>query len=289
MSVDDESLSRSGSANAGSSRLVVYLDHVGFAASSTSLILEDALGLSLNDYLIIGKEVIRVSAINGNKLTVLRSQKGTQASDHFNGQLVSLYEEKYNFSNNFQLSSSQYSGFIKTYDYETQEAIIVFNYTTTKSNAEEVQISTTFFDSSTPKKLVSVVSAEDISYKFEFSEDNSLFVPNPTINIQEFYKYKFDTSHSSLTGTYFDLSPSKTFNLITEEKNTSSVLPGNPGSFTDVKFGFGPRLSSNSYLNKIGTNFANFYYFDKNGIVTSDGSYLKIIQDPLQGTKKLHM
>jgi hypothetical protein len=135
--------------------------------------------------------------------------------------------------------------------------------------------------------LVSVVSADDIEYKFEFSEDGTNFTANPNLNIQEYYKYKFDTSHSSLTGTYFDLSPSRTYNLITEEKNTSVVLPGNPGSFTDVKFGFGPRLSVNSYSNKVGTDFANFYYFDKNGIVNSDGSYLKIIQDPLQGNKKI--
>jgi hypothetical protein len=287
LGVSDESLSRSLSANAGSSRLVLYVDHVGFASGSTSLIVKDALGVSINDYLQVGKEIVKVTAISNNKLTVLRSQKQTQNIDHFNGQEISLYEAKYNFTNNFQITSSSYSGYIKSYDYNTQEAIIVFGYSTEKSNADDLQISTTFFDTSTPQKLVSVVSAEDVNYKFEFSEDNTNFIPNPNINIQEFYKYKFDTSHSSLTGTYFDLSPSKTYNLITEEKSTSTVLPGNPGSYTDVKFGFGARLSANSYSVKTGTDFANFYYFDKNDIVSSDGSYLKIIQDPLQGTKKI--
>ena len=287
LSVDDESLSRSNTATTGSSRLTLYLDHVSFASGSTTLYVNDALGLSINDYLQVGKEVVKVTAITDNKLTVLRSQKDTVSIDHYDGQPVSLYEPKYNFPNNFQISTSAYSGYIKSYDYDTQEATIVFGYSTEKSNAEYLQISTTFFDVSSPKKLVSVVSADDIEYKFEFSEDGTNFTANPNLNIQEYYKYKFDTSHSSLTGTYFDLSPSRTYNLITEEKNTSVVLPGNPGSFTDVKFGFGPRLSVNSYSNKLGTDFANFYYFDKNGIVKSDGSYLKIIQDPLQGNKKI--
>ena len=287
LSVSDESLTRSNTATSGSSRLVLYLDHVGFASGSTVLYVDDAIGLSANDYLQVGKEIVKVSSISGNRLTVLRAQKGTENTDHYNGKEVSLYEAKYNFPNNYQISTSSYSGYIKSYDYNTQEAIIVFGYSAEKSNAEYLQISTTFFDTSSPQKLVSVVSAGDIEYKFEFSEDGTNFTPNPNLNIQEYYKYKFDTSHSSLTGIYFDLSPSKTYNLTTEEKNTSAVLPGNPGSYTDVKFGFGARLSTNSYSTKVGTDFANFYYFDKNGIVTSDGSYLKIIQDPLQGTKKI--
>ena len=287
LSVGDESLTRSQTATAGSSRLILYVDHVGFASGSTSLYVKDSLGISINDYLTVGKEVVKVTAISNNKLTVLRAQKQTENADHYNGQEISLYEPKYNFPANYQITTSSYSGYIKSYDYTTQEAVIVFGYATEKSNAEYLQISTTFFDNSSPKKLVSIVSAEDIEYKFEFSEDGTNFIANPNLNIQEYYKYKFDTSHSSLTGTYFDLSPSKTYNLITEEKNTSVILPGNPGSYTDVKFGFGARLSSNSYSTKIGTNFANFYYFDKNQIVNSDGSYLKIIQDPLQGTKKI--
>ena len=78
--------------------------------------------------------------------------------------------------------------------------------------------------------------------------------------MQEFYKYKFDTSHSSLTGTYFDISPSNNFNLITEEKEASTILPGNSGAFTNVKFGFGSRLADNNYQTKRGTDFTNFYY-----------------------------
>ena len=180
------------------------------------------------------------------------------------------------------------TGYVQSYDLETQKAIIVFDYAVDKSNAQDVKVSSTFFDSSNPSRLVKVSSADPIEFKFEFSEDNVTYVPNPNINIQEFYKYRFDTSHSSLTGTYFDLSPSKNYNIITTEKLASTILPGNPGAFTDIKFGFGSRIADNDYQTKRGTDFTNFYYFDKNGIVDSDGKYLKIIVDPLQGTKTVN-
>ena len=164
----------------------------------------------------------------------------------------------------------------------------VFDYGTIKSTANPVSLSTTFFDSSNPNRLVTVVSVSSIDYKFEFSEDNQTFDPNPNIDLQEYYRYVFDTSHSSLTGTFFDVSPSGKFNLVTVEKINSTILPGNPGAFTDLKFGFGSRLAGNTYREKVGTNFTNFFYFDRNDIVNADGKYFKIIQDPLQGSKTVN-
>lgn len=287
LSVSDESLSRSNTATSGSSRLTLYVDHAGFAIGSTKLIVDSTIGVSNGDLLKVGKEVVQVSSISGNTITVLRAKDGTTEGDHFDGEPVSLHKPRYNFTNNFQLSTSSFSGRIKNYNPDTQEVVVIFDYVTQKTNAERVELSTSFFDSSTPKKLVAVDSIEDISYKFEFSEDNANFVPNPDIDIQEYYNYKFDTSHSSLTGTYFDISPSKNYNIITEEKTATTILPGNTGSFTTVKFGFGSALSGNNYSTKKGTQFSNFYYFDRNSIVDSEGKYFKIITDPLQGTKKL--
>jgi len=284
LSVDDESLERS-VASQSTSRFTVYVDHVGFASGSTKLNVKTSNKLAEGDLVLIGDEVIEVSSINGNELTVLRGREGSVDKDHYNGQPVTLYKPKYNFADGFQIGSNNTSGFILSYDSATQEAIIVYNYEVQLTNAEDIKISTTFFDSSVPSRSVSVKTADSIGYKFEFSEDNVTFVPNPTIDIQEFYRYKFDTSHSSLTGTYFDLSPSKNYNLITQEKLATTVLPGNSGAFTEVKFGFGSRIASNNYTSKVGTDFTNFYYFDKNQIVDSEGSYLKIVTDPLQGEK----
>ena len=287
LSVDDESLSRS-LASLSTARFTVYVDHVGFAAGSSKVIVKDAKGYAEGDLIQIGEEVVEISSINGTELTVIRARENTKDVDHFDGQRVSLYNGRYNFTDNYQVQSGIGTGYIKTYDPSTQTATIVFDYGTLKSTANPVALSTTFFDSSNPNRLVTVVSVSDVDYKFEFSEDNQTFDPNPNIDLQEYYRYLFDTSHSSLTGTFFDVSPSGRFNLITLEKLSSSVLPGNPGAFTDLKFGFGSRLEGNTYQEKVGTNFTNFYYFDKNGIVNAEGKYFKIVQDPLQGAKTVN-
>ena len=287
LSVDDESLSRS-IASQSVSRFALYVDHVGISRDSSALQVKSSIGFAEGDLLSVNNEVVEVQTITGNTLFVTRGLEGTKSSDHYNGDVVSLYKPRYNFDPNFQIFAGANSGYVQSYDRKTQKIVIVYDYGTEVSNANEVTLSSSFFDSSTPARLVAVRSAGDLNYKFEFSEDNVTFTPNPNINIQEFYKYIFDTSHSSLTGTYFDMSPSRSFNLETVEKTASTILPGNPGSFTDVKFGFGARLASNTYQTKTGTNFTNFYYFDRKGIVQGDGASLKIITDPLQGVKTLN-
>ena len=39
---------------------------------------------------------------------------------------------------------------------------------------------------------------------------------------------------------------------------------------------------------KTGTDFTNFYYFDRKNVVNAEGAYFKLITDPLQGTKTLN-
>ena len=284
LGIDDESLVRS-VASLSTARLTLYVDHVGFAAGSTVLTLDSTDGFSNGDLISVGDEIMEIVSVTEKNLTVTTGRENTTVVDHFDGQEVSLYAARYNFNTNFQVGSAVGSGYIKSYDLATQKAVIVYDYSISKATASAVQVSTTFFDSSSPQRLVSVRSASDIDFKFEFSEDNVTYTENPNIDIQEFYKYKFDTSDSSLTGTYFDISPSRNYNIITVEKQASNVLPGNPGAFTDVKFGFGSRIATNDLTTKVGTDFTNFYYFDKNEIVNSDGKYLKIITDPLQGQK----
>ena len=284
LSVADESLVRS-SASVSTARFTLYVGHAGISSTSTRLVVQSAIGYAVGDQIQVGAEVMRIGSIIDGDLIVERAQEGTKAVDHFNGQVVSLYKPRYNFATNFQIFSTGTSGYIQSYDPDTQKIIITYDYATLKSNADEVVLSSSFFDSSDPQRLVSVQSATELEYKFEFSEDNTTFVPNPNIALQEFYKYTFDTSHSSLTGTYFDVSPSRNYNVITQEKFESTILPGNPGAFTDLKFGFGSRLSDNNYQTKRGTDFTNFYYFDRKNVVSSGGAYFNIITDPLQGDK----
>jgi len=287
LGVDDDQLERSG-ASLSSSRLAIYVDHAGVSLNSTEINLKSSDGFAEGDEILVGSEVVKITSIVGSKLTVERAQRGTEATDHFNKQPVELFRAKYNFDSGFSITGGINSGIISSYNQDTQEINIIFDYSVDPIRADELAISTTFFDSSSPKRLVTVESVGEVAYKFEFSEDQVNYTPNININIQEFYKYVFDTSHSSLTATYFDLSPSKSLNLITLEKTASSILPGNAGAFTEVKFGFGSRLAQNTYTVKRGTNFTNFYYYDRNGIVNSEDSYLTIVTDPLQGIKTVN-
>ena len=284
LGVDDESLQRLVGSNS-TARLAIYVDHVGFSTGMTDLRVARSSGYAVGDLLTVGNEVVEITAIDGFNLTVVRAREGTKDGDHYNSTEVSLYKPTYNFASNFQVFAGNGSGYIQSYDRDTQKIIVAYDYATNEVTANELTNSSSFFESSDPKRLVSVNFAGDLIYKFEFSEDNVDFTPNPNINVQEFYKYKFDTSHSSLTGTYFDLSPSRNYNLETLEKTATTILPGNAGSFTDVKFGFGARLSSNNYQTKTGTSFTNFYYFDRKNVVNAEGAYLSIVTDPLQGVK----
>jgi len=286
LSVADEDLVRSG-ASQSTSRLTIYVGHSGLAAGNTSLVVDNANGFAEQDYVQIGDEILQITGITDNTFTVTRGNQSTSDVDHFDGQEVSLYQGRYNFTSNFQIFSGATSGYIQSYDPTTQKIVIVYDYATLLSNAQQVALSSSFFDSSTPQKLVAVGSTSSPIYEFEFSEDNSTFVPNPNIDLQEFYKYKFDTSHSSLTGTYFDISPSNNFNLITIEKIASTILPGNAGAFTDVKFGYGYR-AGNTYQTKTGTDFTNFYYFDNKNVVSAGNAYFKITTDPLQSTRTVN-
>ena len=277
LSVADEDLVRSG-ASQSTARFTIYVGHVGVPAGGTKVTVDDALGFAVNDLIQIGQEILQIVGVTGNDLSVTRAQEGTSDVDHFDGQEVSLYKAQYNFTTNYQIFTGSGSGYIQSYDPVTQKIIIVYDYGTLVSTANEVALSSSFFDSSNPQRLVSVKSADELVYKFEFSEDNTTFVPNPNINLQEFYKYTFDTSHSSLTGTYFDISPSNNFNLITEEKEASTILPGNPGAFTNVKFGFGSRLADNNIKPKGGTTLLTSNTFVRKMEENFGGHFLRLLQ-----------
>ena len=286
LGVDDDSLGRS-IASQSTRRLTLYVDHVGVAKGSTRFPLVSTDGIVRQDLFKIGTEIVKVVDIDASTVIVERAQEGTVQKDHFTGQAFTLYHGQYNFDPLYHIGSANGDGYIYSYDNKTHEALIVFNYGIEIKTANKITNSILFFDSSTPSRLVRTSSAEDPVFKFEISEDNVNFDVNPLLDIQEYYRYVFDTSHSSLTGSFFDISPSKNFNLVTVERINSTVKAGNPGSFVDVKFGFGSRQSANTYTEKVGTDFLNFYYFDKNGIIDAEGSYLKIVSDPLQGTKTL--
>ena len=279
LSVDDASLQRSG-ASQSTQRVKLFVDHVGVSTEATKITLDDATRFVEDDLVKIDNEIIKVISISGNTITVERAQNGSKAVDHYDNAAASLYNGRYNFDSNFTINGSE----TVTYDPEDQMLYIVYPSSTDISTLQPITDLFSFFDNSTPQRFVDIISATGPVNKFEFRKEGTTeYLTNPVLEIQEYYKYKFDTSDSSLSGTYLDFSPSKNFNVIPVEKVESVSLPGNPGAYIDLKFGFGVRNSANTYSDKQPTEFSNYYYFDRNGICDSEEAYLNIIRDPLTG------
>jgi len=275
------------------SYLYLEVSHVGFGVNNTQLILSDVSSISQNDILKINKENIKVDSVNvnTNTLTVTRGINNTVRENHYNGNNVSFVDAKYTFTTGSPLGGGSNSPIVKSYDATSQELTVIYNLDQTLDSIINISFNTTFFDNGNPAKLVSVDSVvSESQYKFEFAKNsiNNIWYPNPIIEIQKYYRYKFITSDTSLAGSFLEFSPSKNKNIITTESIKGTVIPGSGdenSSFISLKFGFGDASPSNNYNTKKSLDFANFYYYDKSGIIQSDDSYLSLVDDPLQGKK----
>ncbi|MAH08627.1 MAG: hypothetical protein CL961_03050, partial [Euryarchaeota archaeon] len=288
LTVADEDLNRL-ITETSSQRLVMEVDHVGFAAANTVLYLTNVVNVSQGDYLNIGQEIVLVESVETqtNTVVVSRGQQNTTPQNHYDGGAVTLKDGYYRFEDGFRpFGEDIVKPFLISYDQETQSINVSYDYNA--SNPQVLSNSSSFFDSSVPQKLVTFRTVEEENFKLEFSTDNTTFNTNPTLDIQKYYKYKFDTSHFSMLDTYLDFSASSNLNIFTEEKEVSGISPGNAGSFVSIKLGFGPAIAGNTYENTQPINFQNYFYFIKvSPNVNTDGSFLRIIDDPLTGFKEI--
>ena len=275
------------------SYLYLEVSHVGFGINNTQLILNDVSSISQGDILKINKENIRVETVNvsNNSLTVVRGVNNTVRENHYDGNQVSFVSAAYTFIEGNALGGGSNSPIVKSYDVEKQELVVTYNLNQTPTSIAALSFNSSFFDNGTPAKLVfidSVISHPE--YKFEFSKYTNAgpWLPNPIIDVQKYYRYKFITSDTSLAGSFLEFSPSKNKNIITTESIRGNSLPGSGdenSSFISMRFGFGDASPANNYDKKVAVDFTNFYYYDKSEIIKSDDSYLSLIDDPLQGEK----
>lgn len=286
LTVADDDLNRD-PLNINTQRLRIFVDHAGFSFENDELVLSNVTNLSADDYLKVGDEIVKITQVNRNRVsvTVERGQKNTFNINHFNNTEVTLEESTYRFSDSFRpLGDDPTDPYFFSYDKDTRTLVTSYDYGV--SNPNRILQSTVFFDLNVPAKLVEIETFEDPKYKLEFfdSDDNSSI--NPIIDVQKYYKYRFDTSHFSMANTFLDFSSSINYNLLTLEKFVSSAPPGYLNSYVTVKFGFGANISSNNFDTPKDLNFTNYYYFIKaSSDVDTTGSYLRVINDPLVGTK----
>jgi len=288
LTVSDAALQRS-VGESRPDRLILEVDHVGFAYSNTVLKLTNVNNLSQEDFIQIGPEVLKVTAVDTttDEVTVERGQQGTTPTNHYDGATVTLKDGFYRFSDDFRPFGDDITKpYLNQYNSETHVIDVSYDY-----NANQPQVlsnSSSFFDSSIPQKLVQFKTVEEEAFKLEFSTDNTNFQINPVLDVQKYYKYTFDVSHFSMLDTYLDFSSSANYNIFTEEKETSGIAPGNAGAFVSIKLGFGPAISTNTYQERRAINFQNYFYFIKvSPNVDTSGSYLRIIDDPLTGIKNV--
>jgi hypothetical protein len=324
LTVSDVSLARL-STSISTQRLILVVDHVGFSKENTILRLSSISNISINDELLLGNEIIRVSNINtqNNNLTVVRGINSTSVVDHYNNEDVTFYNAKYRFNYGAQPIGGTFSSpFVFTYDENTQELAVVYNYGLNTNNVSVIRKTNVFYDNSTPQKLVTVDEVESPKFELQFSQStlDQTFVSTPVIDVTKHYKYRFDTSHFSMGGTYLSFSPSLGYNIIPIEIKSTDVEPGQAGSSIAVKFGYAPNLYTsydisdeidddyivydelivegdfivstniiNSRGKKVDTfSYLNYYYFDKgNADITGQG-FIALKDDPIQGQKTVY-
>ena len=305
LSVADLDLVRS-AASTNTNRLRVRVDHIGFAAGETTLILDSVFGLSDNDLLTIGDEIVKITSIGSTSVTVTRAQESTTDSDHFDNESVTLYNAGYRFTVGNTISI-------------TGNAVldpVILSYANNKLTVEhdnsffnsgdfapyKVTTQSTIFDESNPKRTVNLTTVSDYKIVTKISDSASgPYSVSPNIDIQEFYQYRFDLSHFTNDKSEFIISPSKNDNIIAPEI-VSVGTPGQPNSYAYAKFGYGARLGTvdltGTLNNRVARRYQRFYYKSvvrttvngdntirigpSTSIVDSD-SYMEIVNDPLQG------
>lgn len=284
--------------------------HSGFAVGETTLFLESVNNLSVDDYLTIEDEIVKITSVNttANTVVVQRGQNNTTQADHYNGTSVTLYNSTFRFGSSYRIGSNPEDPVVFTYDANTGELEVIYNTTQTLNTINQLINTASFFDESSPAKIVTVKNiVYDSKYKFEFAKSpGNVWVTNPIINVQKYYQYKFNTSSTTLLGSFLEFSPTKNKNILTVESSRSAALPGTPGSYISVTFGFGAFYYDDDLIvdgelaidgdfivgpglvvAKQPSNYVYYYYYDKNGNIDSDDSYLKVVDDPLQGIKKV--
>ena len=275
LTVGDSALSKTDSTTP---KLQVSVDHAGFSIQNAVLNVDSAIGITVNDFLQVNNEIVKVINRTNNALTVERAQKGTVAVDHFNGAVVSIYDPGYNLTAGYHIGATSKDPYVFSYDPTTQKAVFVYDYAESLSSIAKLGLGSVFFDQSADQRLVEIESVTEPDLYFEFSSDNVTFERNKVIDIKKYYKYNFDVSHSSMSAVNFDFSPSINLNVLALEKTDSANI-------VDLKIGFGARISTNQYTQKKDVPFTKYFYFDRNGKVNSERSYVNVINDPLQGEK----
>ena len=263
---------------------LINVDAVGFGTDRTDLNVTNTFAASVGDLVTVGSEIVKITAVDtvNKNISVDRAQEGTTKVNHLNEKEIFSYLPNYRFTPGTRIGAGANSPVVVSYDPSTKKLIVNWDYDATAP----VPLTTvsSVVDDSTPEKIVTIGNVSDVREKLLFSLDNNSFLTNPIVDIQKYYFYKFDVSHPSMLNSYLDISTSPNFNVFTEEKEVGLTEPGNPGAFVRIRLGYGANIGEQERKD---VNFTSYYYFLTSSTTDTEGSYLRIIDDPLAGRKEV--
>ena len=193
-----------------------------FAAADVTLTVTDATGFLEGSFIRIGNEILSVTTVAGNDLTVVRGQYGTSAVDHNDGSAVVQMTDAGDYYLNFFTESEGIAG-------GTSNATISLSFTQGSNSVTNQDRFT--------------VAEGSIGGVYEYLT---------TSNHDAERTYRYDQSDSSNTGHPFRLSETQDgTQTLTGAEYTSGVIkvgtPGQAGSYLEIAIDSGTPLALNSY------------------------------------------
>ena len=263
---------------------LINVDFAGFGIDRTDVNVTNTFAASIDDLVSIGNEIVKITAVDtdNKNISVARAQEGTIKVNHSNDKELVSYLPNYRFAEGTRIGTGVNAPVVVSYNKETKKLIVNWDYNATSPVA--LTTVSSIVDTSSPQKIVTVGSVGDVVDKLLFSTDNTSFLTNPIVDIQKYYFYKFDVSHPSMLNSYLDISTSPNFNVFTEEKEVGLNEPGNAGAFVRIRLGYGANIGEQTRKD---VNFTSYYYFLTSSTTDTEGSYLRIVDDPLSGRKEV--
>ena len=270
-----------------SNRCAFFVDAAGFGIGDTELIVDNATSISQGDVLQISTEqrppeLVQVTNVAGNVLTVTRGYDNTEVGDHLDNIDVVLLTNTYRFTKDstitFQGSNVAY---VDSYNPSTQELIVYY----ANDNDLKMDQNTVFVDESVPAKQALLTSATDVSYRFRFRKDGSSeWFRNIHLDIQRTYRYIFDTSDSSLLNKHlkFYSNVYKTRPLLQAYETVAK--PGELGAYTSFQLGYGIPIDGTNWKQTPVLDVPPIIYYDEAlNQIDAENSYFTLIEDPFAG------
>ena len=268
-----------------SNRLALFVDAAGFGRDETLLTVANSTGFSIGDKLIITDEIVTITAVAGNNLTVTRGSDNTDVVDHVDDVAVRLITPFYRFNKDSVIQFGNDSARVDEYDSATQQLTVYY----IDETDIEINENTIFVDQSSPTKQVGTTTVEDTSLRFRFRKEGSTeWFRNISLDIQKTYRYIFDTSDASLVNRNLKFYENVYRTKYLVQAFTSTQKPGTTGSYISFQLGYGIPVDGTSWETEpVLAIPPKIYYGEASDLINSESQHFTLVEDPFAGKHKV--